>query len=125
MVVTVVKAGQVVVAGDDYVFDLTLKKNGVIEPTFLAGGAVATASIGPGGTATSNIIIDHAIAITDAPNGLATLILSGAETLLLTPGPGKRPSKTIVMYGDVKVIESGGNETHCGPFSFEVRGAIT
>ncbi len=125
MAVTVVKAGQVVVAGDDYVFDLVLRKNGAIDPAFLAGGAVATASIGPGGTASSNLISDHAIVITDAPNGLATLTLNSSETLLLTPGPGKRPSKIIVMYGDVKVIESGGNETHCGPFSFEVRGAIT
>ena len=122
--VTITKLTAVVVAGDDVVFDLTLKKDGVVDPDFLVG-AVCTASIGPGGSATSNILEDLPVVITDAANGLASLQLSKAQTLLLTPTSEIRPEKSVIQYCDVKVIESGGNQTHNGPFSFPVRGAIT
>lgn len=124
MAVTIAKIGEVIVAGNDYIFDLTLKKDGVIDAAFLTG-ATATASIGPGGSATSNILNDLPVVITDAANGLATLTLTKAQTLLLSPTTGIRPSLVVTQYSDVKVVESGLNETHCGPFSFEVRGAIT
>lgn len=123
-VVTVQQLGEVIVAGNDYIIDLTLQKDGVIEPTFLAG-ATLTASMGPGGDDNSNILTDLPCVVTDADLGLATLTLTKANTLLLAPGKGKRASTILTHYGDIKVIESGGNETHCGPFAFPVRGAIT
>ena len=117
--VTFKELGEILVAGNDYVFTITVTKDGA---TFNISGATLTASIRSSST-NAKVIEDHAMTITDDANGIATLTLTDIESVLLTVPT--LPSRVVVHYVDVKVVESGGNIVNCGPFSFPVREAIT
>ena len=117
--VTFKELGEILVAGNDYIFTITVTKDGAL---FNIAGATLTASIRSSST-NANVITDHAMTITDAANGVATLTLTDTESILFTVPT--LPNRVIVHYADVKVVESNGNISHHGPFSFPVREAIT
>ncbi len=121
MAVTPVNLGETIVAGNDYLFTITVTLDG---STFDVTSGTLTCSI-KAEDETTDVIADHAMSITDASNGIATLTLTDTETLTLRqPVPGKHTA-TRLHFGDVKVVQSGGNISHHGPFSFNVRRAIT
>ncbi len=121
MAVTPVNLGETIVAGNDYLFTITVTLDGA---TFDITGATLTCSI-KAEDETTDLIADHAMTITTAASGIATLTLTDAETLTLRqPNPGDHKA-TITHFADVKVVQSGGNISHHGPFAFLVRRAIT
>ena len=55
----------------------------------------------------------------------AGVIITITETILLAVPSKKATLETKLHIGDFKVVENGGNISRCGPFSFQVRRAIT
>jgi hypothetical protein len=106
----------VITRGDRVTFTFTLTGSGSI-----AGGA-ATASVRVLG-ATTSVIADHAVTITDGPNRICTLTLTESETALLS-AIAEDARRTTVHVGDIKLVLAGVT-THYGPFEFPVRTAIT
>ena len=113
---------EIIVAGNSYAFNMTLRKN---KTTYVLTGATITASIQKlGGDV--DLIADHTVLITDALLGEATLALTPAETALLVVPRPKEHLQTILHIGDVRVDEGGGDPlVHCGPFIFPVRNPVT
>ncbi len=119
--VTPTELGEIIVGGDTYTFTVTLTKDG---STYDLTGFTVTCSIRPANSR-ENVITDHAVTLTTPSSGIVTLTLTSTETAKLA-GPVKRDTtKVVVNLGDFKVDEGSSVITHCGPFSFEVRGAIT
>ena len=116
-----VSLGGPITAGNDYNATLTLTKND--GSVFNVDGATITVSIQQDGGLV-DLIADHSVQITNGPLGIVNLILTGAETALLTQPDQGNHLDTILHYGDVNV-ELSGAESHHGPFSFSVRRAIT
>ena len=123
MPVVIINVDKVMVAGNPYVFELTLHKEGVLDPNYLAGATTIEGSIWPGGD-DALLISAKALTLIDAPTARADLSLTGADTLLLAPGLPNYANKSIWMYGDIKVIEASWRESHNGPYKFEVRRRI-
>ncbi len=121
MAVTPVNLGETIVAGNDYLLTITVTLDG---STFNITSGTLTCSI-KAVDETADAIADHAMTITDAPNGVATLTLTDTETLTLRQPLGSDHLATKLHFGDVKVVQSGGNVSHHGPFAFNVRRAIT
>ena len=119
--VTPVELGETIVGGDKYTFTVTLTKDG---STYDISGFTVTSSIRPD-KARENVISGHAVTITDAANGVVTLVLTPTETAGLAAPVLRDTTKTVLHIGDFKVDEGSSVITHCGPFSFPVRGAIT
>lgn len=113
--------GETIVGGDKYTFTVTLTKDGA---TYVLTGFTVTCSIRPT-NARENVVTDHAVTITDAANGIVTLVLSSTETAKMGAPVQRDTTKTVLHIGDFKVDEGSSVITHCGPFSFPVRGAIT
>lgn len=119
--VTPVKASNLVVAGDDYAYVLTLTKGGA---TYDVTGATVTCSIRERGSS-SDIVADHAITLTTPASGIVTLTLTDGETATLSQSPDGDHLTAVEHVADVKVVESGGTVVRCGPFTFNVRRPIT
>ena len=116
-----VDLGEIVTAGDDYNLEITLTKDGAV---YDVTDAVITASIrAVGGTV--DLIADHTVIMTTPIDGIINLILTDIETLLLDQPSASGHLQTIQHISDVKVVESGGGVLHCGPFTFDVRRALT
>jgi len=120
----VVLLGETIVAGNDYAIVMTLTKDGATYDLSVGGEATVTCSIREDGGAIDNIA-DHSVAVTTAASGIVTLTLLDTETAKLAVPNDRNTNSTKLHVGDVKVVESGGNILHCGPFSFHVRKAIT
>ena len=116
-----VELGEVITAGNDYTFTITLTKDGA---TFGITGATVTASFREVGGAV-DLIADHSVTITDAANGIIDIVLLDTETILFTVPRAASHLQTVDHIADVKVVEAGGGILHCGPFTFPVRRAIT
>ncbi len=119
--VTPTELGETIVGGDTYTFTVTLTKDGA---TYDLGGFTVTCSIRPD-KGRENVITEHAVTITDAANGVVTLVLTSTETATLAAPVLRDTTRTVLHIGDFKVDEGSSVITHCGPFSFPVRGAIT
>ncbi len=110
-----------ITAGNDYAATFTLTKNN--GGVFDVDGATITCSIQADG-GLLDLIADHDVTISDGPNGVVILTLTGAETLTLNQPDQGNHLDTIMHFGDVKVVKSGA-ESHHGPFKLPVRRAIT
>ena len=124
MPIVIVDTDKVLVAGDPYVFELTLLKEKVLDVNYLVGVVSMKASIWPGGD-DPFLIIDKPLTLIDAPTARADLSLTAADTLLLAPGLPNYANKSIIQYGDIEVVELSGRVSHNGPYKFEVRRKIT
>ncbi len=124
MPVVITDLGKTVVAGDPYVLELTLHKEGVLDADYLVGVQSMKASIWPGGD-DPFLITDKLLTLIDAPTARADLSLDAADTLLLAPPLPNYPDKVITMYGDIEVVEQSGRISHNGPYKFDVRRKIT
>jgi len=112
----------VIVAGTDFDIVFTLTKNG--GSTLDVTGGTVTCSIRAEGR-NSNVISDHAVAITTAASGIVTLsILDTESSALISPSLGS-PLDTVLHLADVKLLEADLNIRNFGPFSFGVRRPIT
>lgn len=123
--VTPVDLGEIVTAGDDYNIELNLTKDGSAtgwDNDMI--GAVVTCSIREVG-GTVDVISDHAVQVSDGANGVTNLILLDTESINLVQPSAANHLATIQHIADVKVVEAGGNVTHCGPFTFDVRRPLT
>lgn len=121
MAVTPVNLGETIVAGNDVLITITVTLDG---STFNIASATLTCSI-KAVDETADVIADHAMTITDASNGVATLTLTDTETLTLRLPIGNEHLATRLHFGDVRVVQSGGAISNHGPFSFNVRRALT
>lgn len=111
----------IIVAGNDVALIVTLQKE---LDTFDITNSTVTCSIRSENSPDYEIE-NHAVVLTTPSSGIVTLTLLDTDTLNLKV-PSKRDMiKTIKHYGDFKVIESNGDVTNCGPFSFLVRRKIT
>ena len=119
--VTPVDLGEIITAGNDYNFTLTLTKDGAV---FDVTGSTITCSIREVG-GTTDLIADHAVQLSTPASGIVNLILLDTETAVLTVPSAAGHLQTVQHIADVKVVESGGAIIHCGPFTFDVRRAIT
>ncbi len=103
----------VLVQGDDFQFRFTLVTDeGVTDIT----SATVTASL-KSEISGLPVLAGKALAITDATAGKATLTITGAESVLFIPEGRFR--------GDVKVVFSDASVRRFGPYSFQMREAIT
>lgn len=121
MAVIPVNLGETIVAGNDYQITITVTLDG---STFPIGSATLTCSI-KAEDETSDVIADHDMTITDGAAGVATLTLTDTETLTLRQPLGNDHLATKLHFGDVRVVQSGGAISNHGPFTFNVRRAIT
>lgn len=110
----------VVTAGDDFSVTITLHKNG---SAYNISSGAATVSI-RALHGVQDLIEDKSLTLTTPASGIVTLSLSSSETDLFTVPDRERPDRTVTHIADIKsVVDS--SPLHHGPFSFEVRGAIT
>lgn len=96
-------------AGDDWSFTVTVKKDGA---TFAITGATVTTSLSQNGVV---IVAAKSCTISDGANGIVTFSFTATESAAFMPG---------IATGDVKVVLSGVT-THHGPYTINVRSAIT
>ena len=119
--VTVIRTGEVLAAGDNYDFNLTLTKDGA---TYDLTGFTITADIYAVGVDAA-ILTGLTVTIVTASTGITKLTLSKANSALLSQPAENDFIGTVEHIADIKVVESGTVEVHCGPFSFPVRRKIT
>lgn len=116
-----VRSAEILAAGDNYVFNFTLTKDGA---TYNITGFTISADIYAVGVAAAKLS-GLSLAIVTGSAGTVTLTLTKAQsTSLETPAAGDFYS-TIEHIVDVKVVESASIDVHCGPFSFPVRRKVT
>ncbi len=122
-----VDLGEIVTAGDDYNLTLNLTKDGSATgwENDLIGATVTCSIREVGATVALTDLEDHAVQVSDGANGITNLILLDTETDNLVQPSAANHLATIQHIADVLVVEAGGNETHCGPFTFDVRRALT
>ena len=113
----------VVTIGDDFVFTVTITKNGA---TYDITGATLTMEIKEQGTSSDiTPLVTKAGVITDATNGVATFTLTDTDTGGLSSPDISSSTAVVTHIGDIKVVESGGNVYHPGLFRFDARYPIT
>ncbi len=118
MALTITSLSKVIVAGDDYIIVFTLTKDG---NTYDITGSTITCSLYPV-IRVHSPMNDHAVVITTAVSGIATMTLLDTETLaLLVTDSDPSPIQVYEFIGDVKVVEPTGDVVHSNPFSVEVR----
>ena len=108
MSVVQLASGEEMVAGNDWVFTLTITRDAVaVDIT----GATVTASlwqVNPD----KEIIADHAVALTTAASGIVTLTVTDTESAAAPAGKYR---------GDLKIVYSGGVVENTQEFAFTVR----
>lgn len=110
-----INSGEPLTAGDDWVFTITLERDGV---AVNVTSATVTSSLHKWSPEPhEEVIADHAIVLTTAASGIVTLTITDTENAGLIEG---------TYRGDVKVVYSGGAVEHFGEYyELKVRRPLT
>ena|SRR3990167_7801497 len=109
-----INSGEPLTTGDDWVFTITLQRDGV---AVNVTGATVTASLWQWAPVKQLAIAAHAVTLTTAASGIVTLTITDTENAGLVEG---------TYRGDLKVVYSDATVEHFGEYyELKVRSPLT